>query len=198
MILAATSPALAKLVYVDADYHPPGADISDLFPGIKLTALGSWSELDGKVYSRQVADPALATTGTNVFGHNATGLDLHDRPRNQTWIYPHTLLAIEFYDLADFVALDIIGDESADKAAVEVYNTDSVIIEWAITPQLSYGSTARVKIKRDAFDISHVMVSGIDGSAVRIDNIEANVIPEPATILLLALGALILKKSQRR
>ena len=192
IILAAVSPAIARLVHVDADYHPPGADISDVFPGMKLTALGSWPELDGQVYSREVPDPALATTGANVFGHNATGVDVHGRPRNETWIYPHTLLAIEFYDLADFVALDIIGDESVDKAAVDVYNTDSVIIEWAITPQLSYGSTARVKITRDAFDISYVVVSGIGGSAVRIDNIEANVIPEPATLLLLALGGLIL------
>jgi len=46
---------------------------------------------------------------------------------------------------------------------------------------------ASINIKRDAFDISFVITSGTNGAAY-IDNLQASIIPEPATLLLLTFG----------
>ena len=87
ILLIMVSTASGKLVLVDADSHAPGADISNVFPGVRLAALyeAGVPELDGKVYSRQAYDPAFASTGTNVFGNSAAGTDAYGKPRNETW-----------------------------------------------------------------------------------------------------------------
>jgi len=198
-LLLAASTASAKLVFVDADAHPPGADISNVFPELKLT---TWYEYQGgsygKVYSRQAQDPTIPTTGANVFGQGILGTDPQGRPRNETWGYPETMLIIEFYDPANLITLDIIGDnldQTSDKAAVLVYNADFETIDTGMTQELAYGEIARIEIAQDAFNIIFVTVSGASGP-VYIDNLQANIIPEPATLLLLGLGALTLKKSR--
>ncbi len=196
---ATGSPASAVLISVDADAYTPGTDISTVFEAVKLETFYDEGLLIGKVYSRRAYDPVLASTGTNVFGHAVTGTDAYGRPRNETWVFPQTLLVIEFYDPADWVSFDIIGDNpdgSRDRAAVDVYDADFNLIEWAQTPSLGYAEFAPISINRDAFDISFVVTSGTDG-AVYIDNLRANVIPEPATLLLLALGGMFISVKRR-
>ena len=196
--LVTVSIASAGLIIVEPDAYPAGTDISEVFSGVKLATIGNWPEIDGKVYSRQAYDPALASTGTNVFGHNATGTDLYGKPRNETWVYPRVLLGVQFYDPANIVALDIIGDNNSDFAAVDVYNASGVLIDSAVTPQLTYGEVYRVGFAHPSYDMTFVIASGISSGgsyyAVYLDNLQANVVPEPATILLLGLGGLILRK----
>ncbi len=194
LVVVATAPA--NLIFVDADSRPPGADISNVFPGVKLDTYYDYGRVVGRVYSRQAYDPVLASTGTNVFGHGVTGVDAYGRPRNETWVFPQTMLVVRFYDAADWVSLDIIGDNldgSRDKAAVDVYDAGLNLIEWAETPALGYAEFARIKVNRDSFDIAFIVVSGTDGT-VYLDNLQANVIPEPATLLLFGLGGLLLRK----
>ena len=196
---ATGSPASAVLISADADAYTPVTDISTIFDAVKLQTFYDDGLLIGKVYSRRAYDPILASTGTNVFGHAVTGTDAYGRPRNETWVFPQTLLVIEFYDPADWVSFDIIGDNkdgSHDRAAVDVYDADLNMIEWAQTPLLDYADFAPISIHRDAFDISFVVTSGTDG-AVYIDNLQANVIPEPAAFLLLGLGGIFISVKHR-
>ncbi len=192
VVLCAGSVAFGRLVFVDADPYAPGTDISNVFPAVKLTTYYDAGAVLGKVFSRRASEPALASTGSNIFGHGVTGTDAHGRPRNESWIFPHVMLTVELYDPADMVSLDIIGDNAGDIAAVDVYNAALELIDSGITPELDYGQIARIEIKRDSYDVTFVVVSGINGSAVRIDNLRANVIPEPATFILLGLGGLVL------
>lgn len=196
---AAGPPAYAVLISVDADAYTPGTDISTVFDGVNLQTYYDNGSLVGKVYSRQAFDPVLASTGTNVFGHALTGIDAYGRPRNETWVFPQTFLVIEFYEPADWVSFDIIGDNpdaSGDKAAVDVYDAELNMIESAETPLLGYADVAQILITRDTFDISYVVASGA-GGAVYIDNVAANVIPEPATLLLLSLGGILISAKSR-
>ncbi|MBN2136919.1 MAG: hypothetical protein JW720_03855 [Sedimentisphaerales bacterium] len=196
LMLAVVSSASAKLIHVDADYHPPGTDISDAFAGVKMETYYDYGTVVGGVYSRRAFDPVLASTGTNVFGHAVTGADMYGRPLNETWVFPQTMLVVQFYDPADWVALDIVGDNldgSGDRAGVDVYDADLNLIEWAETPIMDYAEFARINISRDSFDIAFVVVSGANG-AVYIDNLQANVVPEPVTFLLFGLGGLFLRK----
>jgi len=200
ILLIIVSTASGKLVRVDADSHAPGADISNVFPGVRLAALyePGVPKLDGKVYSRQAYDPAFASTGTNVFGSSAAGADAYGKPRNETWVYPFAMLGVQLYDPADSVAIDVIGDGVSDFAAVEVYDAGRAILEWAVTPEFSAGDVLRIEFTRDSFDIAFVIAYGVSSGgsyyAVYFDNFEANVIPEPATFLLLGLGGLVLRK----
>lgn len=192
-------PAHAVLISVDADAYTPGTDISTVFDAVKLQTYYDNGSLVGKVYSRQAFDPVLASTGTNVFGHALTGIDAYGRPANETWVFPQTLLVIEFYEPADWVSFDIIGDNpdgSGDRAALDVYDADLNMIESAETPLLGYADIAQILITRDTFDIFFVVASGADG-AVYIDNLQANIIPEPATLLLLSLGGILTSLKRR-
>ena len=192
-------PACAVLISVDADAYTPGTDISTVFDAVKLQTYYDDGLLIGKVFSRRAYDPILASTGTNVFGHAVTGTDAYGRPLNETWVFPQTLLVVEFCDPADWVSFDIKGDNpegSRDRAAVDVYDADLNLIEWAQTPLLDYAEFAQISINRDAFDISFVVTSGTDG-AVYIDNLQANIIPEPATLLLLGLGGILISVKRR-
>lgn len=198
-MLVVGSPVNAAMVSVDADAHPPGTDISTIFSVVKLQAYYDNGATIGEVYSRQAQDPVLASTGANVFGHAMAGTDAYGRPRNETWVFPNTLLVMEFYYPADRVSFDIIGDNiggGGDRAAVDVYDSDFSLIEWTETPLLGYADFVSVTIDRGVFDISFVVTSGTDG-AVYIDNLQCSVIPEPATLLLLGLGAIALSRADR-
>ncbi|UCG50294.1 MAG: PEP-CTERM sorting domain-containing protein [Phycisphaerales bacterium] len=45
-------------------------------------------------------------------------------------------------------------------------------------------------MSRPSYDIAYIIASGVAGETLCLDNLTANVIPEPATLLLLGLGGL--------
>jgi hypothetical protein len=190
IVLAVGGVAYGELVTVDADSYAVGADISDVFPYMTLAALGSFSGLDGRVYARAASEAELASTGSNVFGNNAEGLDGHNRPRNETWILPHAMLGVQFHRPAKYVSIDVISDDDNDVAALDVYDGDGTLLASPVTPELPYGEVGHFEVYWSDFEISYLVVSGIQGSAVHIDNLEAEVIPEPGTVFLLGVGVL--------
>ena len=194
IISMTVSTAQGLLVTAEADGYSEGADISKAFIGMTLSSVGTYSELDGHVYSR-TSD--FASTGISVFGNNLSGTDIQGTPSNQLWYQSSTRtsafrLRVDFDNAANYVAIDFITNNSSDHGILEAYNSMGILLSSIIA--VSYGPPQEVQITRPTFEIAYIIASGINGETLCLDNFQANVIPEPSTFLLLGLGAFILRK----
>ena len=185
------SSAGAVMISADADGYGNGDNISAAFVGITLSAVGGYTGLDGQVYAW--AD-GLASTGANVFANNLSF--------QRQWYAEAAdgfALRADFGQLADFVAIDIIGDDSGDYGVLYAYNLSDELIDSVLSPELSYGQVFTAEISSSAFDIAYIIAGGAGATqdSIHLDNLTAN-IPEPTTLLLLSLGGFMLvKKTQR-
>ena len=100
------------------------------------------------------------------------------------------------FDLpADYVSIDIIGDDLYDIGVLLAYNSNGDLIDSITTPQLSIHEIYTATLDHTStFDIAYIIVGGdtTTQSTVHIDNLIAN-IPEPATFSLLGFSVLILR-----
>jgi len=200
IVLVVTSSVRGVVISADADGYSEGTNISAAFAGMTLSSVGRAFGLDGFVYAYE---DVLASTGTSVFGHNL--------PYHRQWYFdaypePHHpddfALRVDFVQPANWVAIDLIGDNSWDYAKLRAYDSSGVYLEGAVPypPDLSYGEVFRATISRDSFDIAYIIAGGIFANracSVHLDNLTANVIPEPATIFLLGLGSLALLRKRK-
>jgi len=187
MALIISAELEGAIISADADGFYNGTDISAAFDGIILSSVGGYPGLDGKVYSW--AD-GLASTGTNVFANNLSF-------QRQWSADPAEGFALraDFEQLANLVAIDIIGDDWSDYGELRAYSSSDILVGYILSPQLTTGEVFRATISRDwAFDIAYIIAGGavLTGDTVHLDNLTANVIPEPATLCLLGLGGLLL------
>jgi len=192
------------IISADADGYTQGTNISTVFEGMTLSSVGKHppSGLDGSVYSYE---SELATTGESVFGHNLTN--------HTEWYfdeYPASHHPNDFGFRADFdmpanmVSIDIIADDTWDYASLRTYDSSGTPLEsysnYADLPVVP-GYVFSATIQRDSFDIAYVIVGGIfanSASAVYLDNLTANIIPEPGTVLLFGFGGLALLRTRRK
>jgi len=72
------------------------------------------------------------------------------------------------------------------------YDSAGVLLDSAASGVLGYGEVFRAEISRLGFDIAYIIAGGEPAGdhTVHLDNLTASVIPEPATLSLLAFGAL--------
>ncbi len=197
--------AQAAIVTAEPDDFANGADISDSFSGLTLSSVGPYAgtggSLDGRVYSRIAQEPVFAATGISVFGNNLIGTDSASTPRNQLWYQSSSLLSAyrlraDFDAPADYVAIDFITNDSSDSGVLEAYDSTGTLL--ASADALSSGAPDTVEISRPSYDIAYIIASGVAGETLCLDNLTANIIPEPATLLLLGLGTLGLFRRIRR
>jgi hypothetical protein len=215
LVLAAvilfTSLASAINIKVDADLYDNGADISTAFPGVTLSTTASrWNGIDGKVYARIPQNPSFASTGLKVFGNSASGTNNYGVPDNETWWRANTngqpftadkyfRFRADFNQPANYVAIDIIGNSpTAHAGMLEAYRSNGSMLAYITTPDLNYGESYRAVINRPSFDIAYIIASGTEGWDAHLDNLEVNIIPEPATLLLLGLGGLMLRNRRKQ
>lgn len=195
-------PAYGVLHVFDADIYDDGADISAAFTDVSLSAIGAgrFADIDGRVYSRIPMEDGHASTGTKLFGNSSLDTDNHGNPSNETWYdgdAGYHRLRADFDNLADYVSIDVIGNNGNDKAIMEAYNSAGILLTSSITPVLVDGDIYALSIVRNSFDIAYIVCSGYRGDSVCLDNLHANLIPEPATLLLLSIGSLALLRRQR-
>ena len=193
LFLFMSSSVSGIIVSADADGYSNGTDISTVFDGITLSSVGGYPGLDGAVYAW--AD-ALASTGTNVFANNLSF--------QRQWYADLTdgfAFRADFDHPASSVSIDIIGDDTGDYGELFAYNSSGVLIGYILSPQLTTGQVFRATIDRDwAFDIAYIIAGGAVSTedTVHLDNLSADVVPEPATFCLLGLGSLLLTKQRRK
>jgi len=192
LILAMASSAGATIISADADGFSNGTDISTAFAGMTLSSVGGYPGLDGFVYAWS---DGLASTGTSVFANNLSF--------QRQW-YADLTDGFAFradFDLpADYVAIDIIGDDySEDIGVLYAYNAADILLESVTSDELGYGEVFTATVSRGSFDIAYIIAGGAASTedTVHLDNLIANVIPEPATLWLLGLGGLVLTKKRR-
>lgn len=193
LVFFAVSSAKGITIAVDADGFADGEDISMSFDFVTLSSVGGYPGLDGIVYAW---GDGLASTGTNVFANNLSF--------QRQWYADLTdgfALRADFHRPANSVAIDIIGDDSGDYGELYAYDSSGELIGYVLSPQLATGEIFRAAISRDwAFDIAYIIAGGAvsTADAVHLDNLTADVIPEPATLLLLGLGSSLLTRKRRK
>ena len=185
LIVLMVSPAVATIISVDADMYDDGFDISTAFAGITLSSVGGYTDLDGLVYAW---GDGLASTGTNVFANN-----LSYQRQWHAGITDRFALRADFAYPADSVTIDIIGDDQGDIGVLYAYDAADTLLGTVTSHQLEYGEVFTAVIERPSFDIKYIIAGGAADNTVHLDNLTANV-PEPASLLLLSLGALFLRK----
>jgi len=192
LILVLVSSASAVIVSADADGFSDGTDISTAFAGMTLSSVGGYTGLDGLVYAW---GDGLASTGTSVFANNLSF--------QRQWyanLADGFALRADFDQPADYVAIDIIGDDySGDIGVLYAYNAADILLESVTSDELGYGEVFTATVSRGSFDIAYIIAGGslVTDDTVHLDNLIANVIPEPATLWLLGLGGLLLTKKRR-
>ncbi len=192
-VFLAVSSVSGITISVDADGFTDGEDISMAFDFVTLSSVGGYSGLDGIVYAQ---GDGLASTGTSVFANNLSF--------QRQWyadLADGFALRADFHQPAKSVAIDIIGDDSGDYGELYAYDSSGGLVGYVLSPQLTTGEIFRAAIIRDwAFDIAYIIAGGAVSTAdtVHLDNLTANVIPEPATLLLLGLGSSLLTGTRRK
>jgi hypothetical protein len=192
LILVLVSSASAVIVSADADGFSDGTDISTAFAGMTLSSVGGYTGLDGFIYAW---GDGLASTGASVFANNLSF--------QRQWYANLTdgfALRADFDQPANYVAIDIIGDDySGDIGVLYAYSAADVLLESVTSDALGYGEVFTAAISRGSFDIAYIITGGSPSTedAVHLDNMTANIIPEPTTLCLLGLGTLILTRRRR-
>jgi len=189
ILLVLPVPGWAVLINVDADGFADDTDISTAFGDVTLSSVGGYAGLDGRVYAHS---DGLASTDFSVFANNLSF-------QRQWWADDADGFALraDFAAGADYVAIDIIGDDPADIGALYAYDSGGSLLETKTSAELAYGQVFTAEINRPAFDIAYIIAGG-SGSAetVHLDNLVVNIIPEPATVVLLAIGAIAIRKKK--
>ncbi|HUW18867.1 MAG TPA: PEP-CTERM sorting domain-containing protein [Sedimentisphaerales bacterium] len=192
LVLILGSSAFGLMVSADADGFSDGTDICTAFTGITLSSCGKYPELDGIVYAW---GDGLASTGDSVFANSL--------PFQRQWAASNVdgfAFRADFDQPADYVAIDIIGDDySGDIGVLYAHNSDGSLLQTVTSGTLGYGEVFTATISIGSFDIAYIIAGGSPsgGHAVHLDNLAANIVPEPATALLLGLAGLLLTKKHR-
>ena len=189
LCLVITSSAAATIVTADADGFTDDTDISSIFSGITLSAVGGYTGLDPTVYA---FSDGLASTPTSVFANNLSF--------QRQWyadLVEGFALRADFDLPANYVAIDIIGDDSGDSGILDAYNSADELIYSVISSQLTVGQVFTAEINSAGFDIAYIIAGGTSENTVHLDNLTATVVPEPTTLSIFILGGLILTKARK-
>lgn len=151
----------------EPDDFSAGTDISTACSGVTL------SENGNSVFSVFPDSGGTASTGALVFGNSSSF------PPEWTELM---ILRADFTVPVEFVAIDIIANDSFDTGRMRVFDALDNELDIATTAILSNIGTQieRLSISRLSPDIAYATFSGVSGQSVLLDNL-AFAVPEPTT-----------------
>jgi len=181
------STAQAGLITADPDSFANGSVLNSAFPGLTLSAAGGFSGTDGNVYAR--ANSSHSSTSPNVFGNTWTFGNTEwgeDNPPGSN----QPELRIDFALPASSVSIDAIGDAFNSKGRLEAYDAANNLLDSFETGFIGEGVVGTMTVTAP-WTIAYVLAGSPSGTVqpVHLDNLSANVVPEPST--LAALGGLL-------
>lgn len=164
----------AEIITIDPDEFADGTDISNAFKGISLSTTGSDST--GAVFSRT---DGHSSTGSQTFGNNATngavpdlvwfegdGFDGLPSPTG-------SILRVDFDVSTDFVAIDIINQDSFDGGILRAF--DSIGTEIDSDTSTVTGPSVELSISTSTANIAYVTIAGNSAQdSVHLDNFQFN------------------------
>jgi hypothetical protein len=180
-------------VTVDPDAFPAGTVLNNAYPGVTLTALGEPGVLPN---SNVVAIASVyASTGSNVFGDTETGNPESWGNGSYDW------LRVDFAGGASKVSLAFItNDEGDNNAVLRAYDINGFEVDsdgpyYVPGPAGTY-RTLMVSAPYIAWiETEWDKISRVENGM--LDNLTYTPVPEPATIVLIGLGALSLLRKKR-
>jgi hypothetical protein len=204
MLFSCSVSSAGVMIYADADGYSDGADISNAFIGMTLSSVGTASGLDGKVYAKT---DSHASTGTMTFSNNLANPTVWYRWQpgpGLSYRYDYAF-RVDFDMSAKYVALDVIGEGERSLGIIYAFDSSGKdLFGMAIFSTNGFFLMDReivhVEIDRSSYDIDHLIIGGAFNPSERLvrpihlDNLSAEILPEPATLSLLGLGILALRR----
>jgi len=185
LLAACGSSVRAAVIMVEPDAFPAGTNISNAYPGVTLSSIGS----DPRVFS---FTPTLApaSTGARVFGHFT--------PFEEQWGDGANYdLRADLATATDSVAVDIIGNDSSDQGTLRAFNAANVQVGSQTSGIVGLGVIQTLTITRPSPDIAYIIASGTTLETVNLDNLRFS-IPEPSSLALAGMGGLVIAWRRRR
>ncbi len=191
LALLATPFARAEIV-VEPDSFAPGADLSNVVPGVTFSTVDSNHGV-ASVFAVAPALPSWASTGGLVFGH----VD----PFREQWVTATTLefqygaLRADFSGGASRVEIDVVGNDTfGDVGVLRAYNAADALLAQVQSSNLGNGVAERLVID-GAGPIAYVIAGGLGTDTVGLDNFAF--VPEPSTAGLLLLAGAVARMRRR-
>ena len=174
--LGLCSTVSATVVSVDPDAFFTGTDLSEAYPGVTLSVVGT--QVDEGITSPRVFSlvGVSATTGVNLFASSGS----------QGWTEDVLVFRVDFEKPAKVFSIDVIGRNGEigvvrafDTSGVEVgsYTTEPIrLVEYL--PGAAYPFEV-ASIAPPSENISYVLIYGVRGTgSVRLDNIRYEPVPD--------------------
>jgi hypothetical protein len=199
LLLGVPSAASAWPLVIDITAYPLGTDLSHVFDGVTLSILSNRPNADGPD-GDQAFQPVASPVVLEAPREYAVWTDWLN-----LYYFRHgnfRVLEITLDRPTDFVAIDSVWYSDAPgmlafDSAGNLLNADS----WSSIPATYThgpgGGYSVNRLQREQRDISRVVFGGLMGTS-RPTRIEVHRVPTPTTLMLTAMGALLLVRRRNR
>ena len=147
--------ALDRLVIrVEPDDYSDGTPLTNVAPGITLTAQGSSSAVTSW------DNPSLAPS-KRIFAHGT----------HPAWCSDSVWLRAEFVTPASSVSIDLYSRMGGDVGILHAFDFSGALLEEVTCTRPPEGSYATLTITRPSADIAYILASGLGSKTAMLDNL---------------------------
>ena len=193
--------AVADADFVEPDDFAAGTDISNAFPGVTLSAVGSFTADDAVVAldpSSQSSFPFEASTGSLVIGNNGDIAAARHFFRDRGVLS----LMVSFDMPVQSVSLDFIGASNGapDIGMIEAFDVNGVSLGAVTSGPLALNEFASTTFTSEGGnDIAFFYADAANfNGLVGIDNLRFSAVPEPSSLSISGLLFLFAAGRMRR
>jgi hypothetical protein len=147
---------------IEPDDKAVGRIASTAYAGVTLTSVGL--DADGL----GVATDANASTGTKVL----RPFSVFRQDFNEGWSGDDNQLRVDFNSPTTYVSVDVIGLGIESFGRLELYDSNSKLLDRVTSPKLTSGSKHTLELGRASADIHHVIIRGHMSTSIKIDNLK--------------------------